>query len=180
MWLVYIKRSFQGLSVAIETVRINEELMEIWPNEVCDIGPEGSTLRSRKGFSLISEGEPSISYTKPKVSDSRFGSTAYIPVLLRLLCKSCSGSLTGDAKLACCTIEVCWLLVLCSRLDSTLEIDMKFKILKNVKERWKQQNQWEYPQTWNSPQGGLCKGTLSEAPVTLQYSREGVLSRSDG
>jgi len=31
-----IKRSFQGLSVAIETVRIIEELMEIWPNEVCD------------------------------------------------------------------------------------------------------------------------------------------------
>ena len=24
------------LSVAIETVRIDEELMEIWPNEVCD------------------------------------------------------------------------------------------------------------------------------------------------
>ena len=31
-----IERSFQGLSVAIETVRINEELMEIWLNEVCD------------------------------------------------------------------------------------------------------------------------------------------------
>jgi len=28
--------SFQGLSVAIETVRIDKELMEIWPNEVCD------------------------------------------------------------------------------------------------------------------------------------------------
>ena len=37
MWLVSIKRSFQGLSVAIETVRIVKELMEIWPNEVCDI-----------------------------------------------------------------------------------------------------------------------------------------------
>jgi len=36
MWLVFIERSFQGLSVAIETVRIDEELMEIWPNEVCD------------------------------------------------------------------------------------------------------------------------------------------------
>ena len=35
-WLVQIERSFQGLSVAIETMRINEELMEIWPNEVCD------------------------------------------------------------------------------------------------------------------------------------------------
>ena len=34
--LVLIERSFQGLSVAIETVRIDEELMEIWPNEVCD------------------------------------------------------------------------------------------------------------------------------------------------
>jgi len=31
-----IERSFQGLSIAIETVRIDEELMEIWPNEVCD------------------------------------------------------------------------------------------------------------------------------------------------
>jgi len=35
--LVPIERSFQGLSVAIETVRIDGELMEIWPNEVCDI-----------------------------------------------------------------------------------------------------------------------------------------------
>ena len=35
-WLVLIKRSFQGLSVAIKTVRIVEELVEIWPNEVCD------------------------------------------------------------------------------------------------------------------------------------------------
>ena len=35
-WLVSIERSFQGLSVAIETVRIDEELMKIWPNEVCD------------------------------------------------------------------------------------------------------------------------------------------------
>ena len=35
-WLVQIERSFQGLSVAIETVRIDGELMEIWPNEVCD------------------------------------------------------------------------------------------------------------------------------------------------
>ena len=35
-WLVSIKRSFQGLSVAIETVKIVEGLMEIWPNEVCD------------------------------------------------------------------------------------------------------------------------------------------------
>jgi len=31
-----IERSFQGLSIAIETVRIVEELVEIWPNEVCD------------------------------------------------------------------------------------------------------------------------------------------------
>jgi len=36
MWLVLIERSFQGLFVAIETVKIDEELMEIWPNEVCD------------------------------------------------------------------------------------------------------------------------------------------------
>jgi len=31
-----IERSFQGLSIVIETVRIIEELVEIWPNEVCD------------------------------------------------------------------------------------------------------------------------------------------------
>ena len=31
-----IERSFQGLSGAIETVRIVKELVEIWPNEVCD------------------------------------------------------------------------------------------------------------------------------------------------
>jgi len=34
--LVSIESSLQGLSVAIKTVRINEELMEIWLNEVCD------------------------------------------------------------------------------------------------------------------------------------------------
>ena len=37
MWLALIKRSFWGLFVAIETVGVIEELMEIWPNEVCDI-----------------------------------------------------------------------------------------------------------------------------------------------
>jgi len=31
-----IERSFEGLSVAIETVKIIKELVEIWPNEVCD------------------------------------------------------------------------------------------------------------------------------------------------
>jgi len=31
-----IERSFQGLSGAVETMGIVEELMEIWPNEVCD------------------------------------------------------------------------------------------------------------------------------------------------
>jgi len=31
-----MERSFQGLFVSIETVRIDEESMEIWPNEVCD------------------------------------------------------------------------------------------------------------------------------------------------
>jgi len=35
-WLVSIKRPFQGLSVAIETVRIVKELVKIWLNEVCD------------------------------------------------------------------------------------------------------------------------------------------------
>jgi len=36
-WLVSIERSFQGLPVAIKTVGIVKELMEIWLNEVCDI-----------------------------------------------------------------------------------------------------------------------------------------------
>ena len=31
-----IERFFQGLSVAVETMRIIEELVEIWLNEVCD------------------------------------------------------------------------------------------------------------------------------------------------
>jgi len=35
-WLVSIERSFQGLSIAIKTVRIVEELVEIWLNEVYD------------------------------------------------------------------------------------------------------------------------------------------------
>jgi len=35
-----IERSFQGLSGAIETVRIFKELMEIWLNEVCDNNKE--------------------------------------------------------------------------------------------------------------------------------------------
>ena len=34
--MVSIKRSFQGLLGAIKTVGIVKELMEIWPNEVCD------------------------------------------------------------------------------------------------------------------------------------------------
>jgi len=71
------------------------------------MGLEGSALQSRKGFSSMSEGDPSVGGAKPKVSDSRFGSTACVPVLLRLLCKSCSGLSTGDAKLACCAVEVC-------------------------------------------------------------------------
>jgi len=71
------------------------------------MGPEGSVLQLRKGFGLMSEGDPSVSGAKPKVSDSRFRSTACVPVLLRLLCKSCSGLSTSDAKPACCAVEVC-------------------------------------------------------------------------
>ena len=44
MWLVSIKRSFQGLSVAIKTVGIVKELVEIWLNEVCDWGVLLSSL----------------------------------------------------------------------------------------------------------------------------------------
>ena len=49
-WLVSIKRSFQGLSIAIETVRIAEELVEIWPNEVCDIWQNPSGLETVNKF----------------------------------------------------------------------------------------------------------------------------------
>jgi len=35
-WLTLIERSFQGLFVAIKTVKIVEELVEIGLNEVCD------------------------------------------------------------------------------------------------------------------------------------------------
>ena len=68
-------------------------------NRLGTTGPEGSALWSRKGFSSISEGDPSVGGAKPKVSDSRFRSIACISVLLCLLCKSCSGLSTGDAKL---------------------------------------------------------------------------------
>jgi len=52
MWLVLIKRFFQGLSIAIKTVRIVEELVKIGLNEVCDtlyyisicFGPQKKTL----------------------------------------------------------------------------------------------------------------------------------------
>ena len=47
MLLALIKRSFQGLSVAIETMRIIEELMEIWLNEVCDRYATNNTTQSR-------------------------------------------------------------------------------------------------------------------------------------
>ena len=53
MWLVSIERSFQGLSVAIETVRIDKELMEIWPNEVCDTYPEFVTHMNTEVVSLF-------------------------------------------------------------------------------------------------------------------------------
>ena len=36
-WLVSIERSFQGLSRAVETVEIVEELVKVGLNEVCDI-----------------------------------------------------------------------------------------------------------------------------------------------
>ena len=35
-WLALIERSFWGLFIALETMRIVEELIEIWPNEVYD------------------------------------------------------------------------------------------------------------------------------------------------
>ena len=48
---VLIKRSFQGLSGAIKAVRIVEELIEIWPNEVCDkIDDVSTTLRSSQNL----------------------------------------------------------------------------------------------------------------------------------
>jgi len=36
MWLASIERSFWGLSIVFKTVKNIKELMEIWPNEVCD------------------------------------------------------------------------------------------------------------------------------------------------
>ena len=39
-----IERSFQGFSVAIETVRIVEELVEIWLNEVCNTYYQGGRM----------------------------------------------------------------------------------------------------------------------------------------
>ena len=55
-WLVPIERSFQGLSVAIETVRIDGELMEIWLNEVCDSMVYHYTKRVTLARLLANEG----------------------------------------------------------------------------------------------------------------------------
>ena len=52
-WLLSIERSFQGLSVTIETMRIVEELVEIWPNEVCDILPLLSCMLLLPIFSAL-------------------------------------------------------------------------------------------------------------------------------
>ena len=57
-WLVPIERFFQGLSVAIETVRIDGELMEIWPNEVCDSFVRRVWFSGRGGFCIT---QPAIS-----------------------------------------------------------------------------------------------------------------------
>ena len=49
-WLVSIERSFQGLSVAVKTVRIVKELVEIWLNEVCDRENLKNTKEAIKEF----------------------------------------------------------------------------------------------------------------------------------
>ena len=50
-WLTSIKRSFWGLFVAFETVRIIKELIEIWLNEVCD----KNTWKNRKNLENTKE-----------------------------------------------------------------------------------------------------------------------------
>jgi len=52
-WLLSIERSFQGLSIAIETVRIVKELVEIWLNEVCDILSSLSCMLLLPIFSVL-------------------------------------------------------------------------------------------------------------------------------
>ena len=58
--LVAIERSFQGLFVAIETVGIIEELVEIQPNEVRDITPSlgSSSVEKLSCFLIYSEDIP--------------------------------------------------------------------------------------------------------------------------
>ena len=60
-----IERSFQGLLGAIETVRIVEELVEIWLNEVCDIDSSCITflsfLASVRGHSEASQNTLDVS-----------------------------------------------------------------------------------------------------------------------
>jgi len=48
-----IERSFQGLSVAVETVRIVEELVEIWLNEVCDRADYGNRASDNENIVLL-------------------------------------------------------------------------------------------------------------------------------
>ena len=63
--------SFQGLSVAIETVRINGELLEIWPNEVCDkIQISRDHIEGFQGFSCK---EKIPNWKKVKASMTRYG-----------------------------------------------------------------------------------------------------------
>jgi len=51
-----IKRSFQELSIAIKTMRIVKELMEIWPNEVCD-SPTSLLIDNQGALDLIRSGQ---------------------------------------------------------------------------------------------------------------------------
>jgi len=54
------ERSFQGLSVAIETIRIVKELIEIWPNKVCNIRASGSRGIHQSAEHLVSSGTPTL------------------------------------------------------------------------------------------------------------------------
>ena len=52
-WLESIERSLLGLSIAFETVRIVEELIEIWPNEVYNTKTLKSIARKRSKWKEV-------------------------------------------------------------------------------------------------------------------------------
>ena len=77
---VMTERSFQGLSVAIETIRIVKELIEIWSNEVCDTRTSRSRGIHQSAEHLVSSRMPTLG------PDSRLTTTEHTCQITLGLC----------------------------------------------------------------------------------------------